>query len=85
MIRLLLYVCPPVFGLWNLRLLEIFYKPMRGRLRKSVKFMKMRGTQTPPLPPSLEAAFLAIEQPAPQYADAPETRAGALRTAHNAR
>lgn len=38
-----------------------------------------------PLPESLERAFNEIERPAPRYADAPETRAVARRTAQDAR
>ena len=35
--------------------------------------------------PSLEAAFISLERPAPRYADAPETRAISPRTAQDGR
>jgi len=38
-----------------------------------------------PLPPSLEEAFMEIERPARQYADAPETRAVARRKPQDGR
>jgi hypothetical protein len=45
------------------------------RGRRKFRETEIAKLESQPLPESLERAFSEIERPAPQYADAPETRA----------
>ena len=54
-------------------------------MRPHNKASRLKRMVPLPLPESLERAFSEIERPAPKYADAPEARANAPRTAQDAR